>query len=43
MQINYIIIFTEKIKYNVKVNKTYQYNAVISGIISMVIESVKRL
>ena len=36
MQVNYIIIFTEKIKYNVKVNKTYiKYNVVIAGIPSM--------
>ena len=32
---NYIIIFTEKMKYNVKVNKTYKYNVVIFGILSM--------
>ena len=27
----------QKMKYNVKVNKTYKYNAVIAGILSMVI------
>ena len=37
MQVNYIIIFNEMMKYNVKVNKTYKYNAVIAGILSMVI------
>ena len=34
---NYIIIFTEKIKYNVKAKQTYKYNVVIAGIPSMVI------
>ena len=39
MQINYIIMFTENMKYNVKVkvNKTYKYNVVIAGILSMFI------
>ena len=37
MHVNYIIISTEKIKYNVTVNKTYNYNVVIAGILSMVI------
>ena len=36
--VNYIIIFTEKMKYNVSVNKTYKYNVVgIAGIPSMAI------
>ena len=35
--VNYIVIFTEKMKYNVKVNKTYKYNVVMAGIHSMVI------
>ena len=26
MHVNYIIVVTEKMKYNVKVNKTYKYN-----------------
>ena len=34
---DYIIIFTEKMKYNVTVNKTYKYNVVIAGIHSMTI------
>ena len=38
MHVNYIIISTEKKKYNVTVNKTYKYNVVIAGILSMVIE-----
>ena len=29
MHVNYIIIFTEKNKYNVTVNKTFKYNVVI--------------
>ena len=37
MHVNYIIIFTEKMKYNVTVNKTYKYNEVIAGILSMAI------
>ena len=37
MHVNYIIISTEKKKYNVTVNKTYKYNVVIAGIFSMVI------
>ena len=28
MQLNYIIIFNEIMKYNVKLNKTYKYNVV---------------
>ena len=34
---NYIIVFTDEMKYNVKVNKTYKYNLVMAGIRSMVI------
>ena len=37
MHVNYIIISTEKMKYNVTVNKTYKYYVVIAGILSMVI------
>ena len=32
-----IIIFTEKMKYILKVNKTYKYNVVIAEILSLVI------
>ena len=37
MHVNYIFSFTEKKKYNVKVNKTYKSNVVIAGILHMVI------
>ena len=37
MHVYYIIIFTAKMKYNVTVNKTYKYNVVKAGILSMVI------
>ena len=37
MHVNYIIIFTEKMNYNVKVNQTYKYDVVIAGILSIVI------
>ena len=33
MQVNYIIIFNNKIKFNVKVSKIYKYNVVIAGIL----------
>ena len=32
MQVNYIIIFNEIMKYNVKLSKTYKYNVVTAGI-----------
>ena len=32
MQVNYIILFNEIMKYNVKLNKTYKYNVVTAGI-----------
>ena len=35
MHVNYIFIFTEKMKYNAIVNKTNKYNVVIAGILSM--------
>ena len=43
MQFYYIIIFNEIMKYRVKVNKTYKYNVVIAGILSMVLSISKKV
>ena len=43
MHVNYIFIFTEKMKCNVKVNKTYKKNVVIAGILDMVIWISKKV